>query len=91
MAGDSEVAGSNGVPVVSTGDGEGRSRQRDSALRCLEFMLRHHGLDYGIDYLHHEYASEAPIDAERLCAFARRFGVKARRQTFSGNAPGALP
>ena len=90
MVGASEVAEPNEVPAVQTGGEEKRNRQHDGALRCLEFMLRHHRLDYGIDYLYHEYASEAPIDAERLCAFARRFGVTAKRQTFTGNDLGTL-
>lgn len=51
----------------------------DDALRCLEFVLRHHGLDYGFEYLRHEHAGDGPVDLERLAGFARRFGVRARR------------
>ena len=71
------------------GDAE-RTRRLDAALACLEFVLRHHGLDYGIDYLRHEYASEEPIDADHLAAFARRFGVQASRQKIAGANVGAL-
>ena len=67
-----------------------RTRRLDEALRCLEHVLRHHGLDYGLEYLHHEYASEAPVDAARLAAFARRFGVRAEAQSFARADPGAL-
>ena len=67
-----------------------RARRLDGALRCLELVLRHHGLDYGIEYLHHEYASATPIDAARLAAFARRFGVQARRHTLTAGEAGAL-
>ena len=67
-----------------------RTRRLDAALRCLEFVLRHHGLDYGVEYLHHEYASEVPIDAARLAAFARRFGVHTKRQTITERDAAAL-
>ena len=72
------------------GDDAERTRRLDAALRCLEFVLRHHGLDYGVEYLHHEYASEVPIDAARLAAFARRFGVHTKRQTISERDAAAL-
>ena len=72
------------------GDEPDRVRRLDGALRCLEFVLRHHGLDYGVEYLHHEYASEAPIDGERLAAFARRFGVRGRRQVLDDGDAAAL-
>lgn len=67
-----------------------RTRRLDAALACLEFVLRHHGLDYGVDYLRHEYASEEPIDADRLAAFARRFGVQASRHKIAGADVGPL-
>ena len=72
------------------GDDDGDARRLDGALRCLEWVLRHHGLDYGVEHLHHEHASATPIDAARLAAFARRFGVQARRHTLSGGDAGAL-
>ena len=75
---------------AQTDDDAERTRRLDVALRCLEFVLRHHGLDYGAEYLHHEYASEEPIDAARLEAFARRFGVHSSLQTFTGADAGAL-
>ena len=67
-----------------------RTRRLDAALACLEFVLRHHGLDYGVDYLRHEYASEEPIDADRLAAFARRFGVQASLHKIAGADVGPL-
>ena len=79
------------APVSAQPDDDAeRTRRLDVALRCLEFVLRHHGLDYGAEYLHHEYASEEPIDAARLEAFARRFGVHSRRQTFADADAGSL-
>ena len=71
-------------PVDQPDDTE-RIQRLDCALRCLEFVLRHHGLDYGLEYLHHEYASTEPMDAERLAAFARRFGVRAKPQDLAGS------
>ena len=77
------------IPARPDDDAE-RTRRLDAALRCLEFVLRHHGLDYGVEYLYHEYASEAPIDAARLAAFARRFGVHTKRQSISDRDAAAL-
>ena len=77
------------APPSSPDDAE-RGRRLDEALRCLEFVLRHHGLDYGLEHLRHEYASDVPFDAARLAAFARRFGVKAQTQTIADRDPGAL-
>ena len=71
-------------------DDADRVRRLDGALRCLEFVLRHHGLDYGVEYLHHEYASGAPIDPDRLAAFARRFGVRSKREILDDGDAGAL-
>ena len=72
------------------GDDVERNRQIERALCCLELVLRHHGLDYGIEYLHHEYASEAPLDPDRLAAFARRFGVLSKRHVLGVGDVGAL-
>ena len=76
--------------IVHPGEDAERVRRTDGALRCLEFVLQHHGLDYGIDRLHHEYASATPIDAARLAAFARRFGVRASHRNLGDGDVGAL-
>ena len=76
--------------IASPGGDAERTRRLEAALLCLEFVLRHHGLDYGVNYLRHEYASEAPIDAARLVAFARQFGVQASRQEIADGDVGVL-
>ena len=56
-------------------------QQRNTALRALEWVARHHGVDLSVGHIQHEYALDPTqeVDLPRFLRIVREHGFKARQ------------